>query len=226
MTWVRWQLPSCVWEPCSTWSRQVCPSLLPQQCPKPAFPLLGNNGNDPSSVHPCVLSVLCAQPCVLCSQDGCGWGTGTTCAHVNPPCQDPSLYLVITFVFSRGKELNFELQLGYFLLFLGHGGSEGVYLLFQRCQLLLPRGQREEVFGKGTSGTLGSALCSLGWSLCCRQMEVTLQPFLGLAPSALKTRETSGFLMEKQLLCWWGGRSSIAKHSRFFGKPKGNPDYL
>lgn len=47
------------------------------------------------------------------------------------------------------------LQVSYFLFFLGNGGSEGVYLLFQHCQLLLPRGERgrEEVFGKGTSGT-------------------------------------------------------------------------
>lgn len=110
---------------------QFAASAVPQTSLAVA-PLLGNS-TDPSSVQ--ALSVLFP-----------GWMWLVERNHLctcEPPFLDPSGYLAMSFVFSRGKELNFVLQVGYFLFFLGNGGSEGVYLLFQCCQLLLPRGERE-----------------------------------------------------------------------------------
>lgn len=130
VAWDRLQLPGCPCEPCShlvapAWSRHICRSLLPQQCPKPALavaPLLRNCA-DPSPVRPTAFS----------PRNGYGRQRGTIYELANPPCLDLRMYLVISFAFSRGKEVNFEFQICYSLFFLGDGRFEGVYLLFQLC---------------------------------------------------------------------------------------------
>lgn len=201
MTWVRWQLPSCLCEPCShlaaaAWSRHVCPILLPQQCLEPGK----QNWSLLSATH------------LLCSRDGCAGGEEPLVHVWNPLAWIPACTWSSAWCSPDEKSWTLCFRSATFSSSLATEARRVFTCCFSTANSFsLEEREGERRCLERAPLEHSSALCSLGWPLLLPADGGNHSAFPGnLHPPPWKHRELRVFFW-KSSYCAGVGEGEVAK---------------